>query len=284
MEEIIFNEKIKNFRIEKIRREKHYSMTINHFHTYYEIYYLLSGERYYFIGKRNNYVKKGDLVIVDSNQIHKTSDTGELGHERILLEIDDALLKDINTLFPDLYFETSLFNKSGVINLEIAEQNVVEDILNSIMNEMEKRKSGYEGIVKVRLIELLIFIIRKLDEKDVQTSCHDDEPQSQKVQEIVDYISTHYSESISLDSLSEKFYISKYYLCHIFKKIMSFTVEEYIKTNRMMHAKKLLLESKNSITQIAEATGYESVTNFGKVFKHYMGKRPMEYRKIYKGK
>lgn len=284
MEEILFNEKFKNFRIEKIKREEHYSMNINHFHSYYEIYYLLSGERYYFIGNRNNYVKKGGFVIVDSNQIHKTSDAGELGHERILLEIDAALLKDIDAFFSDLYFETCLFGRSGVVNLEIPEQSMVEDILYSIMYEMEKRETGYVGVVKAKLIELFTFIIRKLDKKDIMTSNHADAPQNQKVQEIADYISAHYSEFLSLDSLSEKFYISKYYLCHVFKKYMSFTIDEYINTNRMMQAKKLLLESKNSITQIAEVTGYGSATNFGKIFKHYMGKAPLEYRKAYQGK
>ena len=41
MENILFNGKLSGFRIEHIRREKHYSMPINHFHEYYEIYYLL---------------------------------------------------------------------------------------------------------------------------------------------------------------------------------------------------------------------------------------------------
>lgn len=283
MEEIVYNGKLKGFRIEQIRRDKFYSMPINHFHNYYEIYYLLSGQRYYFIGSRNYYVKKGDLVIVDSNQLHRTSNYDDARHERILLEFEPSLLEEINVFFDNKFIQTCVFKKSGVLNLGDEDQRKIEEILNSVIYELQRQKSGYKGLVIARLIELFTFIIRK---KEIQNRSNPPDenrvPVNRKIEEIADYISSHYSENISVDDLSEMFYISKYHLCRTFKKYTGFTINEYITIYRIMQAKKLLTESNTSVSEIAEQTGFQSLTNFGKVFKQYMGKRPTEFRKAYR--
>lgn len=280
---ILFNGKIKGFRIEKIRRDKHYSMSINHFHSYYEIYYLLSGQRNYFIGSRSYFVKKGDLVIVDANQIHRTSNFADFGHERILLEFEPSLFTEINSLFKDGLVETSVFSKSGVFSLDEEEQSKIEKLLNSIMTEIQNQNTGYNGMVIAMLIELFTFIIRKQEKvKHCDSFCGSIATSHHKIEEVADYISSHYSENINLDELSELFYMSKYHLCRTFKKYTGYTINEYININRVMQAKKLLTDTNISISKIAEKTGYQSLTNFGKVFKQYMGKRPTEFRKAYR--
>ena len=45
-----------------------------------------------------------------------------------------------------------------------------------------------------------------------------------KIVEILDYINTHLHEQITLDSLEERFYVSKYHLCHLFRKNTGVTV------------------------------------------------------------
>lgn len=281
--DILFNGKIKGFRIEKIRRDKHYSMPINHFHSYYEIYYLLSGHRNYFIGSRSYFVKKGDLVIVDANQIHRTSNFADFGHERILLEFEPSLFTEINSLFKDGLVETSVFSKSGVFSLDEEEQSKIEKLLNSIMTEIQNQNTGYNGMVIAMLIELFTFIIRKQEKvRNCDSFCGSIATSNHKIEEVADYISSHYSENINLDELSELFYMSKYHLCRTFKKYTGYTINEYININRVMQAKKLLTDTNISISKIAERTGYQSLTNFGKVFKQYMGKRPTEFRKAYK--
>ena len=57
--------------IEYDRRIGYFSMTDDHLHDHYELYYLLSGERIYFIKDRTYRVKAGDLVFVDRNTVHK---------------------------------------------------------------------------------------------------------------------------------------------------------------------------------------------------------------------
>lgn len=284
MEQIIFCGRLNGFRIEKIRRDKNYSMPINHFHNYYEIYYLLSGQRYYFIENRKYHVRKGDLVIVDGNKIHMTSDFDDLEHERILLEFDPSIFPEINSFYKEGFIESCIFSKSGILNLDEEEQREIEELLNYIIAEIQNQSCGYKGMVLARIFELFIFILRKQEKVKHTGSFYENKAgTNKKIEEIADYISSHYSENISLDGLSEMFYMSKYHMCRTFKKYTGYTINEFISINRLMQAKKLLTDSDISISKIAEQTGYQSLTSFGKVFKQYIGKRLTEFRKTYRG-
>lgn len=54
--------------------ENPYIMVNSHYHEdNYEIFYLIDGERYYFLKDRTYHIKKGDLVLIDRNEIHKSS-------------------------------------------------------------------------------------------------------------------------------------------------------------------------------------------------------------------
>ena len=65
--------------IEYIKRDTLLNMASNHYHHYYEIYYQLSGERYYFIKDRSYYLTKGNIVLINSYDLHKTLHAGEIG-------------------------------------------------------------------------------------------------------------------------------------------------------------------------------------------------------------
>ena len=64
----------------------------NHYHSTYEIYYLLSGRRHYFIKDSTYSVAAGDLVFINKYDVHKTSVLGSPQHERIVMNFSDAFL------------------------------------------------------------------------------------------------------------------------------------------------------------------------------------------------
>ena len=109
-------------------------------------------------------------------------------------------------------------------------------------------------------------------------------PTSRKynLQQIKDYLDFHYPETIRLDDLAETFYINKFYLSRIFKEVTSFTINDYLNVNRIKKAHRLLLETDDSITSIAEQLGYENITYFERVFKKYRNMTPLKYRNYYR--
>ena len=59
----LYNELVDGFHIDRVVRDYNYSMDIRHIHEEYEIYYLLEGERYYFINQQTYLVTPGTLVF-----------------------------------------------------------------------------------------------------------------------------------------------------------------------------------------------------------------------------
>lgn len=95
------------------------------------------------------------------------------------------------------------------------------------------------------------------------------------------YIEMNYKEDISLNQLSELVHLNPSYVSSIFKKNTGMTFSEYLIICRMEEAKKLLVQTDKSITEIAEELKYQNSKSFSKMFMKSVGLKPSEYRKIY---
>ena len=280
MRKVLAEGMVDGIAIDRVVREHEYNMPSKHFHNEYELYYLLQGERYYFIEKQIYLVKKGTLVIIPKNQIHKTDASSRSFHDRILIELKE---EPFSTFFQSdgrISLQQFFDQHQGVLEFDEEEQKQVERLLHQMLRELEKKELGYEMIVKTRLAELLIRVMRyrakctaPLNGSAAQSAKH------RKVHEVANYIVEHYTSSESLDALSQRFYMSKCYLSRIFKEITGFTVKEYINIQRIHHAKDLLTDNRYNMTEIANLLGYDSLTYFEKVFKKYTETSPLKYRK-----
>jgi YesN/AraC family two-component response regulator len=99
-----------------------------------------------------------------------------------------------------------------------------------------------------------------------------------RVSEIINYINTHYGEKMTLDFLANRFFIDKYYLCRIFKKISGMTVVEYMNYKRLIEAKKLIETSEHSISAISNLVGFQNQNHFNLLFKRLYGYTPSQIR------
>jgi AraC-like DNA-binding protein len=102
---------------------------------------------------------------------------------------------------------------------------------------------------------------------------------SQKMKDVRLYLDAHFTEDITLDLLSEQFYISKYYLARAFKKDFGVTIIQYILAKKITNAKELLRYSDSSIEEIARLCGIDDASYFNKVFRKVEGCTASEYRK-----
>lgn len=95
------------------------------------------------------------------------------------------------------------------------------------------------------------------------------------------YIMEHITEDISLESISEKFYLSQYYFSRIFKLKTGENLIDYIVRQKIEKSKQLLKNPKYKVYEISQMVGYQSNRYFTKVFKNHTGYTPSEYRAHY---
>jgi len=275
MNRVIAECKINGITFEHIIRDSAFNMQAKHFHDEYELYYLCAGSRFYFIDKQTYLIESGSLVLINKQQIHKTSPSDSLFHDRILIEFHEASLPHLKSLNIDL---KAFFNRyEGVVKLRKSEQVIIENYFKTIFNEFNKKQAHYEALVQLKLSEMLIYISRILPTHSPPT--HDQSPQQQKVNEISDYIASNYSKPLTLSNLANQFFLNKSYLCRIFKEITGFTVNEYIYITKLKKAKELLSNTDWPISKIANTLGYSSLTYFERIFKKYTETTPLRYRK-----
>lgn len=93
------------------------------------------------------------------------------------------------------------------------------------------------------------------------------------------YLVEHLADRVTIEDLSKHFLMNPTTLKKAFKDVYGMSIAAHMKQHRMEHAARLLLESNDSIAQIAFAVGYESQSRFTNAFKKTYGMLPSLYRK-----
>ena len=251
------------------------SMSKYHYHTRYEIYYLYSGERVYFVQDKTFPIKKGSLVLIPPNIIHATYNVKNIAYERFLITFFDDEIKHFCNCFPDINFYEIFENGIYVVDFSLKEQLVVESIIENMNNSDDFSTKQFF------LMQLLFLANKNKKEKSVVDN-NQLQGTQKTITEVVAHINNNFQTELNLEDISSEFFIDSCYLSRIFKKTVGVSFVDYINNVRVMEAKKLLTATDESIISIAENVGFKSNTHFGRVFKKVTGTSPLQYRKIKK--
>lgn len=141
--------------------------------------------------------------------------------------------------------------------------------------DLNKSSTEYADLLTSQLITNILTwsVSGHLRHSGIHTST------GEKLTQILNYMEQHFTESITLDSLSSQFFISKYHLAREFKKAYGQTVIQYLLNKRVTYSKELLRFTDMSIGEIAHACGIGDPNYFNKVFKGMEGMTASEYRR-----
>ncbi|WP_099470032.1 AraC family transcriptional regulator [Konateibacter massiliensis] len=259
------------------RKQAEHLMPNSHFHSTYEAYYLLSGERTFFIKDRTLLLKAGDFLLVHPNVLHKTANTNQPEHEKIILNFKEAFLPSLHESF----FETLRpeFSKEYlVIHFSMQHRLRFEDYLLQIVKEAQGLREGYDIVIQSLLAQLLVFASRHMELNNMEALEYIN-PMHERVSEIVRYINANYKKDLSLSLVADHFFVSPYYLSRTFKEVTGFSFVQYINSVRVKEAIKLLENTSLKVYTIAERVGFGSITHFGRIFREITGHSPLYYRK-----
>ena len=121
-------------------------------------------------------------------------------------------------------------------------------------------------------INALVIAVNQIDSvKEVKNS------KDERINSIINYIQENYL-TVTLDDLSQQFYLSKPYLSKYIKEKSGMTFGENVKRIRLNKASTLLRNGNMKVEKVAEAAGYQNVEHFNRLFKKKYGMTPVQYR------
>ena len=141
-----------------------------------------------------------------------------------------------------------------------------------ICNKKKYWGVGIDADIIKASVEALVVAVNKIEEIANLDSCKDE-----RLLEITNYIYANYKE-VTLDDLSEKFYLSKPYLSKYIKEKSGMTFGDILKKVRMKKARALLRSSNATVESIAESVGYQNVEHFNRIFKKMYNITPVQFR------
>ena len=247
-----------------------FNMGRPHFHDEYELYYLQSGSRLFFIKDRVYPMVSGCLAFVDGGELHRAFSPDNLPHSRFVACIRrDELTGSLASL-------AGPFQNGGCIALTPRDQYYLEGLIAQIIEECEGRRTMKHYAIELMVKQMLLFTLRHSTDSEPEPKYG-----GSVITRALSAIDSSYAKPISLSALCADLGVSPSHFTRIFKASTGFTLVEYIHNLRLKKAAGLLSDTDFSVSRIAEDTGFQSFSYFGKKFRNAYGLSPLKYRQIH---
>ena len=245
-------------------------MPCAHHHNDYELYFLISGSRKYFLSTQIFTVQPNQIMLIKPNVSHQVTINLNIPYERYVLYISPKMMSKLCDEYPSLSRtpNTPFFNLPEDIFADAIE------LLIKLKQETDIQDTHSNDSIKSTLAELLIMIHRNNDVSSLSTSKID-----MRLQNSIDYIIEHYAEQITLEDCAAVACMSHSHFSRVFHKMTALSFKEFLNRIRIDKACELIESTSDSIADISQNVGFSSESYFGYVFRLIKGVSPTTYKK-----
>ena len=170
------------------------------------------------------------------------------------------------------YFDRVIKNCGPVITLP--SNNRAEELLDQLNRLTALPIPQMEALSSPVLLQLLTEVAQAAKNSGGPEGC------LPYIENAVSFMNAHYAEPISLEEIASHCQVSQYHFSRQFKRQMGFSPYDYLLKLRLIRAK-ALLNTQDSITDIARKSGFSDSNSFIRLFKKYEGMTPGQFRKMY---
>lgn len=254
-----------------------------HYHSFYEIIYVLEGEYASMLDNRTYSMKKGDFLLIDRNVMHKYQyvENRHDSSRRIILWISPGLLAQLGGKDLDLSvcFQEQ---ESCVYHFPIYYEEMLQGyLLKLAMTESaDPALPGARQVLDRGYLTLFFGYLNTLCNSREYLFNREEPVRHPLVEQVSDYIDRHLTESLSVELLAAQIHMSKYYFLRKFKEITGVTVHSFVISKRLIRACELLRQGK-SVLEACRMTGFQDYSSFLRNFREAFGVPPGKYREFY---
>lgn len=226
-----------------------------HLHEYSELIYCKQGKGLVSVNGTELELLAGQLIWLPPNYVHR--------YEFHNCETICAVFSnDFIPLYALIAGEQKLITKA----VDMQELRPVLERLHKLDRSNRLQISGYLNLICAKVLEISSFAPHSATENVLY-------------QKVISYISTHYTEDITLEHTANKFGYNPKYLSHALHALTAVNFRELLALYRINRAKELLIKSKEkSISEIAFDCGFTAQNTFNRTFKKMTGTTPLAYR------
>ncbi|NLM11537.1 MAG: AraC family transcriptional regulator [Clostridiaceae bacterium] len=225
--------------------------------------YTLNGEGALTLNAQSHIMKQGTIAFIDCGQWH-----------RVEIKKNPWIYKILFISGPPAgFFYNSLTENNGNLHPLLPGSSIpdkIEQLYGFLSDSPDKLLLIHSKYITDILFEILIERKRLLEDNSDTCNC---------IYRIKHDIDLRYMDNITLESLEQKYHISRYHICREFIKRFHISPIKYLNYRKIEAAKEALLNTDKKVVEIGRMVGFENPSNFIRHFKKCTGITPLEYRK-----
>ncbi len=243
-----------------------------HWHRSLELTLVIDGEYTYHIGGVERAYGKNDLLIVNCEEIHSCRATSLKNLEAVSLNVPFDVLHDS---FPEI--QSRHFSLD---NNEKKSDEIKQEMWN-IYAYFKQRKEipFFENMINSYIYKILYLLLRYCSYPVSPAYLSKESRNSEKLKKIITFLLENYSTETTQEAIADDFGMTRENLSRLFKKQTGITFREFLNSVRIRHAFFDLLNTDDSITDIALNNGFPDSRGFIRQFKKKYGQLPADFRK-----
>jgi AraC family L-rhamnose operon transcriptional activator RhaR/AraC family L-rhamnose operon regulatory protein RhaS len=240
------------------------AVTHPHWHDFLELELVTEGEGDHLLSGRRTPLRRGSVYLIAYHDFHKIRATAPM--TLINLQYTEELLP--------LPLREAVLSGGGALLAHLSEEDTVEcERLLSALGREAEESDAYTTIgLEAQLTSLMLLLLRRGERGK-------DPPLPHLVSQTVAYLRAHFREEISLGDTARHLAVTPNYLGKCFARVLGVSFTEYLNGLRLHYARGLLLGSRLSLGEIAEAAGYRSPEYFSFAFRRSEGVSPSAFRR-----